>query len=100
MPTLTVHLREGFFKIPVIVRINGEERFRSEALSTRMQTGLAKLLPVEVEAGNADVEIQLPSLDRTVRNDISVDADAHLGVDLDTDGEPTVRVQATPFMYA
>ena len=91
MPTLTVHLREGFFHVPVVVLVNGQERFRSDSVTTRMQIGLAKMVPLEVEAGKVEVEIMLPSLRQSVRDNVSVSANAHLGVDLDDKGHPSLR---------
>jgi len=99
MPTLTVHLREGFFRIPVLVCIDGRERFRSESVTTRMQIGLAETVHFEVPAGNVEVEIRFPSLNRSIHETIDVRAETHLGVDLDESGRASLRVQREPFCY-
>ena len=99
MPTLTVHLREGFIRTPVILGIDGSERFRSEAVTTRTQIGLAEMIPLEVPAGFINVEITLPSLGRSIRETIDVKTDTHLGIDLDAHGRASVRVQTEPFLY-
>ena len=99
MPTLTVHLREGFSRTPVVVCIDGAERYRNEAATTRTQIGLADMVTLELSLGDFEVEVRLPSLGRSVRRRISVHGETHLGVDLDESGRASLRVQSEPFHY-
>ncbi len=98
IPILTVHLREGFFQTAVIVRLNGEERYRSEA-TTRTQIGLAAMVPLKVPAGNVNVEILFPSLNQSIRTIVPVCTDTHLGIDLDKNSRISWCVQTEPFQY-
>jgi hypothetical protein len=99
MPTLTIHLREGFFGTPVVVFINGRQRFRSESVTTRMQIGLAETVAFDVPTGNVDVAIQLSAPNRSIRQILDVRGETHLGIDLDENGLATIRVQEEPYRY-
>jgi hypothetical protein len=96
MANLTVDLREGFDRTPVVVRVDGREALR-DALTTRLQIGLARQLSLDVPGPGADVEIELPR--SGARAHARVEAlPAFVGVDL-AGSALRVVVRAEPFGY-
>lgn len=98
MPPITIDLRDGFVRDAVIIRVDGREVYRDDAVSTRMQIGLAKSLTVQA-AGPVAVEIEMPR--RALSASIAVDATAprHLGISIDRDGRIRQEISDTPFRY-
>jgi hypothetical protein len=99
VPELSIDLREGFYHLPVVVRLDGREVFRSQSLSTRMQTGLAGQVRLEVGADPVEIEIELPSLNRKITHRVKTDRSWFVGIDLDSDGTPRLREGSEPFGY-
>jgi hypothetical protein len=100
MPTLRVDLQEGFQDDTVTVWVGDEELQRSH-VSTRLQTGYAGSLEVQVQEGAADVEVALPS--RGTSKSIPVafgGADTvYLGLSVVSGDEISARVSHRPFRY-
>jgi hypothetical protein len=96
--TLNIALREGFSGQPVVVRVDGEERFRAGELRTRMQIGLAQEVPVEVDPGRHTVEVVAGDVATSL--DVDVSEQAHVGVSLARSQDRfETRVSDRPFGY-
>lgn len=98
MTIVHVALREGFDDDVVVVDVGGE-RFRFEALSTRLQIGLAEELDVEVRAGAVEVRISLPEAGLESTSSHQVEGEIWLGIDRLSD-ELDLTWSAEPFRYA
>ncbi len=92
MPTLHVHLREGFEGERVVVTVGDRLAFDEPSVRTRMQLGLAKMLDVEVPDGRVPVHIDLPGRARTRTVAVDAAATPYLGVSVDASGD----IDATP----
>lgn len=63
MRTLTLHLRDGFSSDTVVIRVGGEERWRSRDVTTKLLLGLAEEVPIQVPPGGVRIEVELPERD-------------------------------------
>ena len=98
MATLNIALQEGFSGQPVVVRVDGEERFRADDVRTRMQIGLAKQVPVEVDPGRHAVEVVAGDVATSLEVDVA--DQAHVGVSLARSQDRLeTRVSDRPFGY-
>lgn len=77
---LHVALREGFDDDAVVVEI-GDEQFRFDALSTRLQIGLAEEIEVERPGGTVEVRVALPEAGVETMTSQRLDGERWLGVD-------------------
>lgn len=98
MPQLKIDLRDGFADDAVVIRVDGREVYRNEAVSTRMQIGRAASLSVDL-ADSATVEIALPK--RQLTETIAVDnaSPRHLGISIGRDGRISHQFSEAPFRY-
>jgi hypothetical protein len=60
MALLHIALQEGFMGDDIVVRVQGEEVFRKEDVTTRPQIGYADSFDVEAEGEEVQVEVLLP----------------------------------------
>ena len=97
-PSIRVDLREGFEGDEVVLRIDGEEVFRKEGVTTLPQIGRADGIDAHVEHGPVTVEVELPK--RGLSGEYSLPGPGvHLGISVE-DGELTHEISPTPFRYA
>jgi hypothetical protein len=96
--TLNIALQEGFSGQQVVVRVDGEERFRADDVRTRMQIGLAQEVPVQVDPGRHAVEVVAGTV--TASLEVDVPGQAHVGVSLARSQDRLeTRVSDQPFGY-
>jgi len=98
VPTLDIHLQEGFEGDEVVVRIDGEERLRRDAVQTRKALALAEHVTFEVAAGQHVVEVSIPARGIEQRIDVDVADKLYVGMGL-KDNELRVRVRDKQFGY-
>lgn len=84
MTTLRVDLQEGFDGEPVVIKVDGEELYRSTP-ATRMQTGFADRVEVDVDH-SVELEIELPEHDLRASIHIDPQESPFVGVSL-ADGQ-------------
>jgi UDP-galactopyranose mutase len=100
MSTLHIDFQEGFLDDTVVVRVNDEEYFEQD-IRTRLQTGYAGSLEIDVREGRVDVEVNLPS--KEISKSIPVVFDesdtVYMGVSVNAQGEISERVSHEPFGY-
>ncbi len=100
MPTLHIDFQEGFLDDTVVVRVNNEE-YHKQDIRTRLQTGYAGSLEVDVRQSMVHVEVVLPS--RGLSKSIPVVFDktdtTYLGLSVTAEGEISERVSYEPFGY-
>jgi hypothetical protein len=97
-PSARIDLREGFEDDDVIVRIDGEEVYRSSGVTTLPQIGRADGIDVPVGDGPVTVEVDLPR--RGISGSFSVEAAGmHIGISV-SGGDIGHEVSPTPFRYA
>jgi hypothetical protein len=96
---LHVELQEGWSGEPVEVIVDGQPAYRGNP-TTRMQTGFAAGVEVDVPAGGEPVvvEIQVPQRDIVTRHQIGAGPEIWVGLTL-RDGQVRVREQPAPFGY-
>ncbi len=94
-----VALRDGFIDEHVVVRLDGDEVFASEAVTTRFQIGLAEEFDCDASGRDAELEIVMP--DRDVREVVvlSVTKEIWVGASVEENGLEVV-ISDTPFRYA
>lgn len=96
--SIRVDLREGFEGDEVVIRIDGEELFRKQGVTTLPQIGRADGIEVPVEKGPVTVEVELPK--RGLSGSFSVPTPGlHLGITIE-EGEIAHEISSTPFRYA
>ena len=100
MVELTIDLREGFFRTPVTIRIDGKEVFRQDAVTTRMQISRAELVCVDVPIGAFMLTIELPKANQTLERRLELHEAWFVAVDLDESGALSMREGAEPFKCA
>jgi len=95
MSTLHVALQDGFAGDEVAIRVDGREVWRKAGVKTDIRISRADAAEVEAPSGAA-VEIEARGRTAAVRAD---PATPHLGVSLDREGRPQMRLSAEPFAY-
>jgi len=95
MPTLHVDLQEGFTGHEVVVKIDGQERFRGEVRS-KLALAIASHLQFDVGDGAHTIEISVP--DRGIAESIEVHDAHHVGIGIG-DAGVRVRMREKPFGY-
>jgi hypothetical protein len=75
VPTLTVDLQEGFQDDVVEVSLGGESLWRGDSVTTNVVVSLAASVPLEVDAGERELRVTVPSrgLDAALRLDVADD---------------------------
>lgn len=99
MAVLTIDLQEGFTGETVVIAIDGQAVERRPGVKTRLQTGLAESLNVQVPMGSLQVSVSVP--EKGADATIAVDASTTpwLGVSLDAEGGIRLQPSATMFGY-
>jgi hypothetical protein len=99
MAMLGIDLQEGFEGDEVVVKVNGEELFRSADVRTRRAAGLATHARFTVDDGPLSIEVSVPS--RGIEKRIDVDARDRLFLGLSITGDDVRVIQRSqPFGYA
>lgn len=98
MATLDIHLQEGFEGEEVVVRVDGEERLRRDAVRTRRALALAEHVSFDVDAGPRIVEVSIPTKSIEKRLEVEVRDRLYIGLGLAGD-ELRVRIRDKPFGY-
>lgn len=97
-PSIRVDLREGFEGDEVVLRLDGEEVFRKEGVTTLPQIGRADGIDVHVGHGPVTVQVELPN--RGLSGSYPVPGPGvHLGISVEKGGL-THEISPTPFRYA
>jgi hypothetical protein len=101
MVKLHVDLQEGFADDAVVVRVNGLEIFCQEHLTSRPELGLAKTLEAEVEPGEVEIEVVLPSkkLSKSIETQIKNETWVSFSINHKTGKFIEPKVQDTLFGY-
>jgi hypothetical protein len=99
MPTMHLHLREGFVGERVVVRVDDDLAFDAPDVRTRPQLGLAARREVNVPAGAHALRVELPGRDRTHTVRVDVARTPYVGVSVDAAGEVEVVCTAQAFGY-
>lgn len=99
MPTLHLHLREGFESERVVVRVNDRVAVDEPTVRTRMQVGLAAIHEVDVPDGPVAVEVALPGRRRTRTLMVDASRVPYLGVSVAPDGDVAFESTAEAFGY-
>jgi hypothetical protein len=98
MSKLHIDFQEGFSNDTIVLRMNGEERFQKEGITTNRLLGLASSAQIEVPNGRVTIEIKIPTknLAKTIMLDTS--ESEHLGVSIEN-GRIEHIVSQRPFGY-
>ena len=86
MARLTIHLQDGFANDSVVVRVNGNEVYRRDGVTTKLLLGRAEVFPTEVPEGSAEVEVEVPTRGVQSSFRIEVTPKTHLGLVLTAHG--------------
>jgi len=99
MPVITVDLQDGFQGDTVFLHLGGREVLRADGVNTRFQTGFARSITIQGEAGAARLQVSVP--DRGLRQELDLDLrrPVFLGISLTTEGTLRCRVSQEPFGY-
>ena len=98
MPVLHIDLQEGFDRDAVQVRVNGQQVFDKDTISTRMQIGLADRIQTDVPAGTTNVEVVVPTKHTSTVIPIQIDSEIYLGVSIE-ERSIVHRINNSPFHY-
>ncbi|GLC23653.1 hypothetical protein [Roseisolibacter agri] len=99
MPTLHLHLREGFVGERVVVHADDAVVLDEPNVRTRTQLGLAVAREVTVPAGAMALRVELPGRGRTHTVRVNVARTPYVGVSVDAAGEMDVVCTAEAFGY-
>ena len=94
MPTLHLHLRDGFVDERVVVRAGDRVLLDEAHVRTRPQLGLALAREVEVPHGPLALQVAVPS--RGLARALTVEAERTPFVGVSVDGDGALSVVATP----
>ena|SRR5215207_1756419 len=97
MAVLHIALEEGFSDDAVTVGVDGEEVRHFEAVSTRMQIGLADTADATVQAGRHVVTVSARGASRSI--DVEVEDQLFLGISMSRSGAIEHRVSRERFGY-
>ncbi len=98
MTQIRIDLQEGFRHDAVTIRVNGEEVLNTD-VSTRLQTGFAGSVEIDVPEPSATIEIALPDRDVSATIPLHVDSAVYVGVSLTPDSKIEHRLSQDPFGY-
>lgn len=99
MPLLHVALQEGFENDTVAVLLDGDEIYRKSNVSTRLQIGRADAVEIEAPAGQANVDVKVPSRNCSQSIQVDLSQATYLGISFSQEGEISYRTQSQPFGY-
>lgn len=99
MPRLHIALQEGFMNDTVSIRINGEKVFHKEAVTTRLQIGLADTLEFDTPQGSVNVEIDLPLRHLSESTALNISTTVYLGISILPEGRISFNTSHEPFGY-
>lgn len=97
MPTLTIDLQEGFENDRVELWLDGERAWASDEVTTNLSISLAASVPLEVEAGEAEVWVSLPKRSVDALLTLVVDGDRHLAASVDDSGVRLEQLAEPPY---
>jgi hypothetical protein len=96
--TLGIDLQEGFANDTVVLRVNGNEVFQGDDVTTKRLIGLARSLVTTVQKGAIQVEIVVPTRNTKIVIPLEVSADTYIGASI-RNGKMTYIVSNQPFGY-
>lgn len=99
MALIHIALQEGFADDTVAIQANGKEIFRQSNVRTRLQTGYANSVEVNVPEGSVNVQVLLPSKHLSKSIDLQVPDRVYIGVSVTRNGEINYRISPEPFGY-
>lgn len=99
MSKLHVDLQEGFTDDEVALRINGQELFQKEGVTTKTLLGLASSAEIEVPNGTVTIEIKVPTKNLAKTISLETSGSEYLGVSIEN-GKIKHIVSPEPFGYA
>ena len=98
MVTLGIDLQDRFENDTVVMRMNGEEVFRKEHITTNLLLGLADSFKTEVEQGSVRIEISIETRNIVETIPMDVSADTYLGISV-VSGRIEYIILDEPFGY-
>ena len=99
MSTLRVDLQEGFNDDAVDLRVNGQDGFQKEGVTTKLLLGLASSAEIEVPNGTVTIEIKIPTKNLAKTISLETPSSKYLGVSI-ANGKIEHIVSREPFGYA
>jgi hypothetical protein len=99
MVDVAIDLQDGFKNDTVVIRADGRELRREEAVSTRFQIGKAKSATLALPEGDVTLEVEVPTRNQRATVPIDTSKPTFVGISLTTEGRLEVRVQEQPFGY-
>lgn len=99
MSKLHVDFQEGFTQDKIILRVNGQERWQKQDVTTNRLLGLASSAEIDVPDGSVTIEIQIPTKNLSKTISIEVSGSGFLGVSIEH-GRIEHIVSQRPFGYA
>jgi hypothetical protein len=97
MSALHIALQDGFAGEPVVIRLDGREVYRKEAVRTDIRISRADA--VDVETANRSGAIEVEARGQAASASVDVARTPYVSVSLDGSGRPQVRTSAEPFAY-
>jgi hypothetical protein len=95
---LHVHLQEGFNDDDVELRVDGRLELRHRGVTTRLLTGYADQISVDLPDGHHEIDVRVPT--RSMSSEFSVALTGDLWVGLSVEAGRLVRIDSTePFAY-
>jgi hypothetical protein len=100
--TLFVDIQEGFEDDTVIVKVNGNEVFMRERITTKLLRGPAASFSSDINEGLAKVETVVLNRNLQGSHEFQVNSDIHIGISIiEPDGQEKIRFITSdhPFGY-
>lgn len=100
--TLFVDIQEGFKDDTVIVKVNGNDVFKKEHITTSLLEGPAASFSIDVNEGLAIVKAVVPHRNLQGSQEFQVDSDIYLGISIiESDRQEKIRfiTRDRPFGY-
>jgi hypothetical protein len=100
---LAVDLQDGFSDDIVLVKINNEEIFRKEHVTSDLRIGLATRFTTNLGCGEVQVQVTIPTKNLTGKYKFIMNSKTHLGISITEPDSSTQKVSflqsQEPFSY-
>jgi hypothetical protein len=100
---LVIDLQDGFKDDTVILRINNDEFFRKEHITTDLRISLATRFTTNINGGEVQVEVIIPTKDLIDNYKFIINSENYLGISIVESELPNKKIKfilsQKPFVY-
>jgi hypothetical protein len=103
MVVLHIDLKDGFQDDTAIIKVNNNEEFRKEHITTDLRISLATKFITNVTSGDVELQVIIPSKDLADSYKFIASSETYIGISIMDPGLPNEKIQFSisdePFAY-